>query len=440
MAPTGRLRVYIRMNKVADIADQLNQGCFCTTLHRGRLEAAFLREVDHPSFLEVLRKDRPHLFSNVSVFLQDVRFAEMTRTIRTIEAIVGLPHFTKRVLEWAPPIARVDQGPVGAFMGYDFHVGANGPKLIEINTNAGGAFLSAVLARAQSACCGISPSSRPGFPDGFEKAVVGMFDQEWRLQGKRGRPGRIAIVDDRPGEQYLYPDFILAKRLLERNGFKVVIADPKDLTYRAGQLICELAPIDLVYNRVVDFSFAESRHRALREAYEDGTVVFTPNPHVHARLADKRNLTLLSDPDALRTLCVAESDIQFLTNVIPATMLVTKENASELWAGRRGFFFKPARGHGSKAAYRGAKLTKRVWAGIVEGTYVAQRYAPPSERMVTIDDAAEPRKIDVRLYTYRGEVLLTAARLYKGQTTNFRTEGGGFAPVLRTSTLEKCPD
>ena len=29
------------------------------------------------------------------------------------------------------------------------------------------------------------------------------------------------------------------------------------------------------------------------------------------------------------------------------------------------------------------------------------------------------------------QVLLVAARLYQGQTTNFRTAGGGFAPVFK---------
>ena len=429
------------MDMINDVADQLNQDCFCTTLDRGYLEAEFVREVEDSALLELLREGRPHLFSDVSVFIHNNSFAEMARVVRNIEAVVELPEYGKRVLEWAPAIARIDHGPAGAFMGYDFHLGADGPKLIEINTNAGGAFLSAVLARAQSACCGTSPSSRPGFPDEqFEQAVVCMFEQEWRLQGRSGRPSRVAIVDDRPVEQYLYPDFVLAKRLLERNGFKVIIADPEDLTYQAGQLICGGKPVNLVYNRLVDFSLADPSHRALGEAYESGKVVFTPNPHVHAWLADKRNLTLLSDPDELRALGVSECGIQFLTDVIPTTVLVTKENASELWAARRDYFFKPARGHGSKAAYRGARLTKRVWAEIVEATYVAQRFAPPSERMVAIDNVPEPRKIDVRLYTYRGEVLLTAARLYKGQTTNFRTEGGGFAPVLRTSMLETCPD
>jgi hypothetical protein len=71
-----------------------------------------------------------------------------------------------------------------------------------------------------------------------------------------------------------------------------------------------------------------------------------------------------------------------------------------------------------------------VWAEIIQGGYVAQKFAAPGERMVKLDGSPESRKTDVRLYVYNGQVLLTAARLYQGQTTNFRTPGGGFAPVF----------
>ena len=86
-------------------------------------------------------------------------------------------------------------------------------------------------------------------------------------------------------------------------------------------------------------------------------------------------------------------------------------------------------GHGGKAVYHGDKLTKSVWSKILASEYIAQDIAPPSERLVKIGDTAVARKIDVRLYTYQGRMLFAAARLYQGQTTNFRTEGGGFAPV-----------
>ena len=73
-----------------------------------------------------------------------------------------------------------------------------------------------------------------------------------------------------------------------------------------------------------------------------------------------------------------------------------------------------------------------MWAELASGVYVAQQIVSPSERHVAA--GAEPLKVDLRCYAYRGAVLLYAARMYQGQTTNFRTPGGGFAPVLTTAT------
>ncbi|MEO9227546.1 MAG: hypothetical protein ABI216_01155 [Devosia sp.] len=115
---------------------------------------------------------------------------------------------------------------------------------------------------------------------------------------------------------------------------------------------------------------------------------------------------------------------------VPHTSLVTPDNAEALWAARKGLFFKPTSGYGGKAVYRGDKLTKGVWAEIERGGYIAQAFAAPSERMIELDGEQVARKMDIRLFTYDGGVLLAAARLYQGQTTNFRTPGGGFAPVF----------
>ena len=119
-----------------------------------------------------------------------------------------------------------------------------------------------------------------------------------------------------------------------------------------------------------------------------------------------------------------------LLSGVPRTILVTPGNADAMWQSRKHLFFKPTGGHGGKAVYRGDKVTKSVWAEIARGGYVAQTFVSPSERMIRVDGGREARKMDVRLYTYDARVLLTAARLYQGQTTNFRTPGGGFAPVF----------
>ena len=91
-------------------------------------------------------------------------------------------------------------------------------------------------------------------------------------------------------------------------------------------------------------------------------------------------------------------------------------------------------GYGSRATYRGDKLTKRVFEEILQGGYIAQAIVPPSETVVEVDDEAQVMKADIRAYVYQGAVQLFAARLYQGQTTNFRTPGGGFAPVFPISS------
>ena len=61
----------------------------------------------------------------------------MAELVAAMEEIVAMPAWQRRVLEWAPASARHETAAAGAFLGYDFHLGDDGPKLIEINTKIG---------------------------------------------------------------------------------------------------------------------------------------------------------------------------------------------------------------------------------------------------------------------------------------------------------------
>ena len=412
------------------LSERLNQRCLCTTLDRKLLDETVSRAVDDPAFNATQLESRPNLLSNVMVFLTSDDLAQMRGIVEAIEVAARSPAYRNAVLAWAPQSAQNDFGPLGAFMGYDFHLDDSGPRLIEVNTNAGGAFINALLAKAQNACCSeIERGLIAMQSEDFDSRALNVFTEEWRLQRGTGRPRRVAIIDDQPEEQYLYPEFILARQLLRAHGIDAVIGDAAALTYEAGKLRLNDEEIDLVYNRLVDFSFADNNHVALAEAYRDGAVVVTPNPHTHAISAAKRNLTLLSDQSWLKAAGLSDPLRTRLAG-IPKTTLVTPENLDAMWADRKNLFFKPLSGHGGKAVYRGDKVTKGVWADIAGGGYVAQALATPGQRMIKLDGAPVRRKMDIRLYTYAGQVLLTAARIYQGQTTNFRTAGGGFAPVF----------
>jgi hypothetical protein len=268
----------------------------------------------------------------------------------------------------------------------------------------------------------------------IDAAFIEMFRCEWRTQRGDAPLRTVAIVDDDPAEQFLAPEFELARRLFLAHGIEAVVADPRELRWSEDRLwhaaLPSGHPVDLVYNRLTDFDLSQPHHAALREAYVSGATVVTPSPRAHALHADKRNLIALSDGERLAQWGVPEADRALLSRVVPKTQAVTAKSADALWAERRHFFFKPAGRYGSKAAYRGDKLTRRVWSEIVEGGFVAQELVMPSERLVDVGGLPTRLKLDVRAYAYAGRILLLAARTYAGQTTNFRTPGGGFSPVI----------
>ena len=141
-------------------AERLNRGCFCVTLDRKMLAEFFDREVGVKGFASALELSHPSLFSNSPVFIPARLLSEMTKVVGAVEAAAGLVGYREAALRWAAPLAHRDFGPAGALMGYDFHVTPEGAKLIEINTNAGGAFFNAPLARAQRGLLRVNTSLR----------------------------------------------------------------------------------------------------------------------------------------------------------------------------------------------------------------------------------------------------------------------------------------
>lgn len=411
--------------------ERLNRDCFCISLDRQALAQALESELGQPGLYALIQQRNPHMFSAQPVFVAGRHIARMRAVVKAVERVAALPSFEQAVLARAPAAARHDPGNPGVFLGFDFHLEGESLHLIEINTNPGGALLSAVLARAQRACCEEMQDMVPSAEsvDAFEAEIMAMFLREWRQAGHAGAPRRIAIVDSEPATQYLYAEFLLFARLFERAGVDVAIVDPAALRMENSRLWHGDKAIDLVYNRLTDFALDAPAHAALRQAWSANAAVITPHPRAHALYADKRNLALLSDADSLRALGVESSISTLLSAHVPQTQIVSTQNAEKLWAERRSLFFKPWAGYGSRAAYRGAKLTKSVWSDIVRGQYVAQALSPPGERRIGDANAPKPLKFDLRAYADAGHVLWFSARLYQGQTTNFRTPGGGFAPV-----------
>ena len=209
--------------QAATSIEALNRTCYCLSLDEAALRRGLEEDLGARGLSSAMVGTHPHLFASVPMFVSRAHVEGMARVIGAVEAVVATPHFRDAALAWAPDIARFNPGSPGGLLGYDFHLAIAGPQLIEINTNPGGALLNAVLGRAHRSCCADAAglALAPMEADAIEDALFEIFVTEWRLQRKDAPLKWVAIVDEAPEQQYLYPEFLLFRQLLDRNGIGV---------------------------------------------------------------------------------------------------------------------------------------------------------------------------------------------------------------------------
>jgi hypothetical protein len=372
-------------------------------------------------------------YAQTTIALDAGHYADIHRTVELLFQLAHSEAYRSLVDPGVDSLRAHEPGNFGVMMGYDFHMAEAGPRLIEINTNAGGALLNGLRTAAlcdpralEGACSGLLSAEEMG------ARIVETFRAELRAaRGDDAVLGSVAIVDERPEEQFLHPEFELVRELLEASGIRAEIGDTGDLERTpSGRIELRGMPVDLVYLRDTDFALETPRTASLRAAYLAGEVVVTPSPREHHLLADKRRLALFSSPESLARLGVGTEDAAFLAEVVPETRLLGEMSFDEAWRTRKGWVFKPAASFGSKAVYRGDKISKRKLQEIhPEEHYLAQRRIEPGAVQIAAEEGLQTMKFDVRAYAYRDQPLFLGARVYQGQVTNFRSPGGGFSAI-----------
>lgn len=324
------------------------------------------------------------------------------------------------LLEDSLPIAaKLDSGHHAVMMGYDFHLGESGPKLIEVNTNAGGAWFAYLCA---------NPSASR-FSGRFGNRLLSSFLTDYALFKRDidARPETIVILDAFPETQFLYPEMQVFAALFKQSGIHAMIADPQMLQAKNGGLYLNGRRVDMIYNRHCDFYLQTPGMAGILDAWMNAQVCLSPNPRAYGLLADKRRMALWSDPEKLSELGLNEHDLELFGKTIPHTELLESMDMDEAWLSRKQWVFKPDTGYGSRGVYAGDKLTRTKFAGLNPQHTLVQQRVPAS---ITKADDNASFKTDFRLFVYRNRVLCVSARLYQGQVTNLRTENGGFAKVF----------
>ncbi len=350
---------------------------------------------------------------------QDLR--QMMRLVRLLFRLSCSPVYRNLVDPELPEAARYNPGHAALMMGYDFHLTENGPRLIEVNTNAGGGYLAWLSEQRAGKISPLYLSNR------FQQRLLQSYLQEWHdFSGGHRRLARVVVVDENVEQQPLLPEMTGCCDWLNQNGIDGHVASLEELQVQSDGVYLRGSKIDLIYNRHCDFYLETPPVSALKGAYLAGLVCLSPNPFAYGLLADKRRMVLWSDPVVVDGLELSPSSKELLQEMVPRSFLMSEQNREEIWSQRKKLIFKPVTRFGSRGVLMGKGITRQRFAEFDPQTTLVQEVVAPS---VETSETGEEFKIDLRLFVYRNHLLGVGARLYQGQVTNLRTAGGGFAPV-----------
>jgi len=342
-------------------------------------------------------------------------FDTMLRFARAVYALKDNAAYLRQLHDVLPPAARIRPCRPSVLMGFDFHLTPAGPKLIEINNNAGGLYIGQDH-RQQDLWM---PQPRlPELPGMLEERLLRMFDAQWQA---------IAVMDEQVEQQFMYPEMCAYARLLQCAGRKAWVVNPEDLHLTDKGLMYQQQYIDAIYNRHTDFYLESEALAHVRRAYEAGQVTLNPHPRSYALIGDKTRMVDWWREGWLEH-CVDSTELALIRQVVPETRRLDEMDADEAWQMRKQLVFKPAARHGGKGDVLGRSMSRRRFESLDRSDTVVQQLVPPSS--VHVGD--QEMKLDIRMYMHGPELIALAGRVWRGQVTNFRQPGSGWV------TLDIC--
>jgi len=337
-------------------------------------------------------------------------FDAMRRFVRLMWRLKRHPAYLEGLKDMLPPAAGIEPDTPSVLMGYDFHLTEEGPKLIEINNNAGGLY---VWDHGEGFW--LPQPDLPEWHESLTERLRRMFPAAWRV---------IAIMDENVREQFMYPEMQAYAALLRGQGRRVFVVSPEEIEPGGDGLYVKGVRLDAIYNRHTDFYLESEALAHVRKAYATGQVQLNPHPRSYALLGDKRRMADWWREGFLDAFMDAD-DVAFIRALVPECRLFRDMDEDLLWRERKQWVFKPAARHGGKGVVLGKAMSRKRFQALDAADTIVQRYAPPSE--VELD--GRRFKLDIRLYVQGESLIALAGRVWRGQVTNFREEGSGWAPL-----------
>ena len=270
--------------------------------------------------------------------------------------------------------------------------------------------------------------------------VLELLLQGWKQWGGSGRP-RIGIIDY--DHVPTHSEFLIFQEYFEKNGFEVVVADPRSLELRQGRLMAGNFAIDLVYRRVLVNELLEhlDECHALVEAVRTRAVCMLNS--FRCKMLHKKLLFALLWSDEMQAHFTA-AQVAAVRRHVPWTCRVEEgfinhkgrrvDLVEFAMAEQQRLVLKPNDEYGGKGVVIGWERTASQWEEALRDAlaypHILQERVPvPRADFPDLDLNMAPRIVDLDPYVFNGEAIGFLTRLSDTSLCNV-TSGGRPGPHL----------
>ncbi|MDP8226704.1 MAG: glutathionylspermidine synthase family protein [Candidatus Celaenobacter polaris] len=206
-------------------------------------------------------------------------------------------------------------------------------------------------------------------------------------------------------------EFKVFQQMLMQRGYKTVICDPCELTYKQNKLYYNAIPIDLIYRRSLTFEICERADEVkdLLSAHKDGNVCMVGPFRSHV-IHNKRIFSILRDTK--KTLFLNDEEQKFVRLHIPFTKELSDPDAeNRARTSKDEYILKPMDRYAAKGVFVGVDHTQEEWERTIDSiqdkdSYLVQQFIePPKIPCITFRDEkpfVEEYKYITGLFVYNG--------------------------------------
>ena len=207
-------------------------------------------------------------------------------------------------------------------------------------------------------------------------------------------------------------EFRVFKKCFEKNGYKTLIADIRNIDFKNNIVSYEGKKIDIIYRRAVTTEILKHFHEVtgFLEACASEQICIIGS--MKTQIVHHKSIFKILHMDQSHKI-LSDEEIAFIKEHIPFTEDLTEENSKKIIENKDKYIIKPLDQYGSKGVYAGLDFSMGLWKQkieeAVEKGYLVQDYCIPyeSEFPVFTNDRVLFQKFNniTGIYLYNGKMM-----------------------------------